>query len=99
MAWQAFAHFPSYEIVACVSRLMEQGFLAFLEGIYPGTSALLRVRKPIPSRYLTPTALDLRSWTPAQVEKTWNAWCDRLPQEMCPRFMCGAAMFICDLGA
>jgi predicted O-methyltransferase YrrM len=98
MAWQDFAHFPSYEIVACLSRLVQSDHLKFLEAVYPGTTVILKQRKPFLPRHVSPTALALAAWTPDEIEKTWNGWCDLLPEQMLPRFMCGAAMFLCDLG-
>lgn len=98
MAWQDFAHFPSYEIVACLSRLMESGNVKFLEAVYPGTTVILKLRKAWRPEQVSADALALRRWGATKIVETWNAWGELLPEAMRPRFMCGAAMFLCDIG-
>jgi hypothetical protein len=96
MAWQDFAYFPSYDIPAALMRL--GGYVEFVEAVYPGTTAVFRVRKAWTPDVVTADALALRRWTPDAVEAAWDEWADRLPAPMRPRFACGAAMFLCDIG-
>lgn len=97
MAWQDFAYFPSYDIPAALMRL--EPYVDFVEAIYPGTTAVFRVKARWPVHAVSPAALTLSRWTPDQVEAAWDQWSERLPEPMRPRFACGAAMFLCDLGA
>lgn len=96
MAWQDFAYFPSYDIPAALMRLGDH--VEFVEAVYPGTTAVFRVRKSWRPETVSAAALALRRWTPDKVESAWDAWSVRLPEPMRPRFACGAAMFLCDLG-
>ncbi len=97
MVWQDFAYFPSYDIPAAMMRLGDH--VEFVEAAYPGTTAVFRVTKAWSAAEVSPEALSLQSWTVAEVEAAWLAWGHRLPEGMRPRFACGAAMFLCDLGA
>jgi hypothetical protein len=97
MAWQDFAYFPSYDIPAAVIRLGDR--LEFVEAVYPGTTAVFRVRSQWSAKEVSKDALAIRRWRPEEVEAAWDAWGARLPEPMRPRFACGAAMFLCDLGA
>lgn len=97
MVWQDFGYFPSYDIPAVLTCL--RSHVEFVEGVYPGTTAVFRVIEPWHAKNVSASALDLRSWTPAEVEAEWDAWEPRLPEPMRPRFACGAAMFLCELGA
>ena len=97
MAWQDFAHFASYDIPACLDRLEKAGFVSFWRGVYPGTTAIFRVERPL---CIDRTVnIDLRSWTAHEIESTWDRWEERLPHGQQPRFSCGAALFLCDIGA
>jgi hypothetical protein len=97
MAWQDFAYFPSYDIPAAMMRLGES--VEYVEGVYPGTTAVFRVRKLLTAGQVSAEALALKRWKPEAVEAAWAAWGARLPEPMRPRFACGAALFLCDLGA
>jgi hypothetical protein len=97
MAWQDFAYFPSYDIPAALMRLSRH--VAFVEAVYPGTTAVFRVEQPWTAKDVSPSALALEQWTADEVEAAWSDWDARLPEPMRPRFACGAAMFLCDLGA
>lgn len=97
MAWQDFAYFPSYDIPAAMIRLGHR--VEFVEAVYPGTTAVFRVRAQWSARDVTESALAINRWAPDEVEAAWDAWAARLPEPMRPRFACGAAMFLCDLGA
>lgn len=97
MAWQDFGYFPSYDIPAAMMRL--EAHVDFVEAIYPGTTAVFRVTTPWTGQAVSAAALALNRWTPDEVEARWDQWSDRLPEPMRPRFACGAAMFLCDLGA
>lgn len=99
MAWQDFAHFPSYEIVACLTRLLDRGYVKFDEGVSPGTTAIFTVVKPWNPATVSESALALQTWNAGEVKAAWEAWVPRLPDPMRPRFRCGAAMFLCDIGA
>jgi hypothetical protein len=97
LAWQDFAYFPSYDIPAALMRLGP--YLEFTEAVYPGTTAVFRVARSWRPEAVSPSALALQRWSPNEVEAAWDAWGERLPLAMRPRFACGAAMFLCDLGA
>lgn len=96
MAWQDFAHFPSYEIVACLHRL--QDYLTFDEGIAPGTTAIFTVKRPWPASAVYEAAFSAASWSGEEIKSAWEAWTRRLPAYQRPRFRCGAALFLCDIG-
>jgi len=96
LAWQDFAYFPSYDIPAAMVRLGRH--VEFVEAAYPGTTVVFRVTQSWQKAAVSPDALALQSWTPAEVEAAWTKWGQRLPEGMRPRFSCGAAMFLCDLG-
>lgn len=98
MAWQDFAYFPSYDIPAALMRLGDRR-LEFTEAVYPGTTAVFRVREPWSVAEVTPEALSLQRWSADDVERAWDTWTERLPPQMRPRFACGAVLFLCDLGA
>lgn len=97
LAWQDFAYFPSYDIPAAVMRLGDR--LEMAEAVYPGTTVVFRVRRSWRLHDVSTDALALRRWTADEVEASWDAWAERLPAPMRPRFACGAALFLCDLGA
>jgi len=97
MAWQDFAYFPSYDIPAALTRLGDA--VELVEAVYPGTTAVFRVRRAWRPADVSPAALALTRWTADEVDAVWAAWEARLPAPMRPRFGCGAAMFLCDLGA
>lgn len=97
MAWQDFAYFPSYDIPAAVTALGDR--VEFMDAVYPGTTAVFRVKQAWRHKDVTPEALALHRWTPDAIERAWDRWAERLPAPMRPRFACGAAMFLCDIGA
>lgn len=97
MAWQDFGYFPSYDIPAALMRLGDR--VELVEAVHPGTTAVFRVRRSWKTVDVSPSALALTSWTPDEVEASWDRWTEQLPEPMRPRFACGAAMFLCDLGA
>jgi hypothetical protein len=96
VVWQDFAYFPSYDIASAMMRLGDH--LELVEAVYPGTTAVFRVVTPWTPPAVSQATLALRDWTPPEVEKAWRDWTERLPEPMQPRFACGAAMFLCDLG-
>lgn len=96
MAWQDFAYFPSYDIPAALMRLGKH--VEFVEAVYPGTTAVFRVRKPWTASTVSEQALSLKRWKADEIEAAWDAWTERLPALMQPRFACGAAMFLCHIG-
>jgi len=95
MAWQDFAYFPAYDLPACLDPLEQAGQIAFVDSVYPGTTAIFRVTGKVSPKPIRP----LTQWTPAQIIDTWSRWRERLQPGMRPRWMCGAAMFLCDRGA
>jgi hypothetical protein len=95
MAWQDFAYFPAYDIPACLDPLERAGQIAFVDSVYPGTTAVFRILGKVNPKPIRPLA----EWTPAQIIDTWSRWRERLAPGMRPRWMCGAAMFLCDRGA
>lgn len=99
MAWQDFAHFPSYEIVASLSRLEAAGNIKFLHAVYPGTTAVFKVVKPWAREQVTESGLALKLFgSHFDIEKIWEEWFERLPEPLRGPFFCGAALFLCDLG-
>jgi len=97
MAWQDFCHFPSYEIPACLYRLRDH--LEFVEAIVPGTTLIFRVKSQWNLAEVTQSALALSRWTPQEILGAWVDWTlNGVPQEKFGLFMCGAAMFMCDIG-
>lgn len=98
MAWQDFAHFPSYEIVACLSPLVGR-FIDLDCAIYPGTTAIFTVRKIWSAEDVSEKAFALKNWRQQDIVKTWSVYELMLPEPMRPRFACGAVMFLHDIGA
>jgi len=96
LAWQDFAYFPSYDIAACMARIGDN--LEFIETVSPGTTVILRVRKPWLAEQVTRDAFALEDWSALDIEKHWKTWAYRMPRDMYARFSCGAAMFLCDNG-
>lgn len=97
MAWQDFCHFPSYEIPACLYRL--RAHFEFVEAVVPGTTLVFRVMKSWEAADVSKGALALDSWTPDEIEAAWDYWTSGpVPAPKVPLFMCGRAMFLCDLG-
>lgn len=96
MAWQDFCHFPSYEIPACLYRLRDH--LEFLEAVVPGSTLVFRVKSVWKASQVTRDALALNKWAPEEVAKAWRYWEPFVPAEKYPLFMCGKAMFLCDIG-
>ena len=92
MAWQDFAYFPAYDIPACLDALEQAGQIRFLDSVFPGTTAIFQVTALIDTKAIRP----LEDWRPHQIVATWERWRDRLQPGMRPRWMCGAAMFLCD---
>jgi hypothetical protein len=96
MAWQDFCHFPSYEISACLYRLREH--LEFVEAVVPGTTLVFRVKSQWDVGEVTKAALDLRRWTPEEINDAWGYWASYVPREKQALFECGQTMFLCDIG-
>lgn len=97
MAWQDFAYFPAYEIPACLDRLEVAGKIEFVRSVFPGTTAVFRV-KGIEPRDVSETRFALAGWGPQEIRETWERWRDRLAPGMRPRWMCGCALFLYDRG-
>jgi hypothetical protein len=96
MAWQDFCHFPSYEIPACLYRLRDH--IEFVEAVVPGTTLVFRVKSQWSLAEVTPSALALDRWTKEEVADAWDYWIKVVPEEKRGLFLCGAAMFFCDIG-
>lgn len=96
MAWQDFCHFPSYEIPACLYRIRHH--LEFVEAVVPGTTLVFRVKSQWSADEVSPDSLGLDKWTPAEITRAWDYWLDFVPDEKAALFMCGEAMFLCDIG-
>lgn len=96
MAWQDFCHFPSYEIPACLYRLRDH--LEFVEAVVPGTTLVFRVKSQWTAEEVSLDALALSKWTFEQILKAWGYWLQFVPKEKEGLFLCGAAMFMCDVG-
>lgn len=96
MAWQDFCHFPSYEIPACLYRLRDH--LELVEAVVPGTTLVFRVKSQWTADEVLIDALSLDRWTDDQVMAAWDYWRPMIPPEKAELFLCGAAMFFCDLG-
>jgi hypothetical protein len=96
MAWQDFCHFPSYEIPACLYRLRHH--LEFVESVVPGTTLAFRVASKWSAEEVSLEALSLERWTAEEVYKAWEYWAAFVPPEKANLFICGAAMFLCDIG-
>jgi Methyltransferase domain len=97
MAWQDFAYFPSYDIPAALMQLGDA--VELVEAVYPGTTAVFRVRRSWKRSDVSPAKLSLATWSADDIESAWDTWTARLPEPMRPRFACGAAMFLVDRGA
>lgn len=96
MAWQDFAHFPSYDIPACISSLGSK--VEMVEAVYPGTTAVFRVVEPWSAQDVSERALALTRWTADEIEQAWWDWGQKLHAGQRPRFACGATMFLHDIG-
>jgi hypothetical protein len=96
MAWQDFAHFPSYGIPACLYRLKEK--VKFVEAIVPGTTMIFRVSKKLESEDVSKDTLTLERWSAAEIFRAWDYWLGNVHPEKRALFRCGASMFLCDIG-
>lgn len=97
MAWQDFCHFPSYEIPACLYRLRDH--IEFVEAVVPGTTLVFRVTSQWEASEVSPDALAAERWTPDEIAEAWEYWADGpVPAPKISLFMCGRAMFLCDIG-
>jgi hypothetical protein len=96
MAWQDFCHFPSYEIPACLYRL--RNHLEFVEAVVPGTTLVFRVKSQWNFAEVTKSALALSRWTPDEIGKAWGYWINSVAEEKRALFLCGMALFLCDIG-
>jgi len=97
MAWQDFCHFPSYEIPACLSALGSK--IEFVEAVVPGTTLVFRIVEPLTESDVSPKALDIARWHPAEVVLNWAHWLRHgVPAEKAGLFRCGASLFLCDIG-
>lgn len=99
LAWQDFGHFPSFDLPATFFKLQRSGLVEFVRGVYPGTTAVFRLRRPVTPADVVEDQLRLDRWTPKEIEHAWPYWAERLPPGMCPRFMCGAVLFLYERGA
>ncbi len=97
MAWQDFCHFPSYDIPACLYRMGDH--IEFVAAVVPGTTMAFRVVSQWGAKDVSPEALALDLWTPAEILRVWDHWLEFVPAEKASLFRCGAAMFMCDIGA
>lgn len=97
MAWQDFCHFPSYEIPACLYRL--RGHLEFIQAVVPGTTLAFRVTSQWEAEEVSPEALAVNGWSPDEIVQAWEWWIDGyVPAEKRSLFLCGRALFLCDIG-
>lgn len=96
MAWQDFCHFPSYEIAACLYRIKDH--IEFVEAIVPGTTLVFRVKSRWTAEEVSPEALSLGDWTPSEITAAYDYWLKFVHDEKASLFMCGEAMFLCDIG-
>lgn len=96
MAWQDFAHFPSYEIPACLYRLRDH--LQFVEAVLPGTTLVFRVASQWGAGETSRDALSLERWEPDEIAAAWEYWRAFVPAEKHALFESGRAMFLCDRG-
>jgi hypothetical protein len=97
MAWQDFCHFPSYEIPACLYQL--RNHIEFVEAVVPGTTFVFRLKSQWSADEVSLDALALSGWKPSDVHAAWAEWLHDVPPEKQALFKCGAAMFLCDIGA
>lgn len=96
MAWQDFCHFPSYEIPACLYRLRQH--IEFVEAVVPGTTLVFRIKSQWNAAEVSLDNLALTRWTPKEIAEAWEYWAPLVPPEKANLFICGAAMFLCDIG-
>lgn len=96
MAWQDFCHFPSYEIPACLYRLRDH--IEFVEAVVPGTTLVFRVKSQWTADEVSGDALALSRWTFGKIIVSYAHWNRVVPEEKRGLFLCGAAMFMCDIG-
>lgn len=97
MAWQDFCHFPSYEIPASLYRLREH--FEFREAVIPGSTLVFEVKRTWKAGEASMAALDVGTWTPAEIAEAWDYWLDgRVDPRKAEIFRCGRAMFLCDIG-
>jgi hypothetical protein len=99
MAWQDFGYFPAYELPAAFARLEAAGRVEMVDFVHPGTTAVFKVLEPWEDAEVSVNALATTPWKPAEILSVWDGWQQRIPEAARPRFMCGAALFLCDQGA
>ena len=97
LAWQDFAHFPSFDLPAALTRWEDAGAVRFCEAVYPGTLAVFEMRRRFRPEELG-AGIRLEDWGEQEIVDTWARWTARLPEGQRARFRCGAALFLCDRG-
>ncbi len=99
MAWQDFGYFPSYDLPAAFARLEAAGKVELVDFVHPGTTAVFKVLESWDVSDVSVIALGTKAWKPNEILRVWDGWQQRIPEAARPRFMCGAALFLCDQGA
>lgn len=96
MAWQDFCHFPSYEIPACLYRIRHH--LEWAESVVPGTTLVFEVKSQWDAAEVSLEALALSKWTFEEILSAWGYWAQFVAPQKQGLFLCGAALFMCDIG-
>jgi hypothetical protein len=94
MAWQDFCYPPAYEIAACLYQLRDH--MEFSHAV--GDTVAFEIHEPWTAKQTTIDKLDPKKWTPDNVLEALAHWRATLPHEQYICVMCGATLFLSDLG-
>lgn len=94
MAWQDFCYPPAYAIAACLYRLRDK--IEFRYAV--GDTVSFIVREPWTARDASIDKLDPARWTSDDVLEAINHWRAILPHEQNISVLCGATLFLSDIG-
>jgi hypothetical protein len=94
MAWQDFCYPPAYAIAACLYRLRDR---MSVRGAV-GDTVAFTVHQPWTAKDVTLDRLDPMKWTVDDVLAAIAHWREVLPHEQNISVLCGATLFLSDLG-
>ena len=94
MAWQDFCYPPAYAIAACLYRLRDR---VEVRGAV-GDTVAFTIHEPWKAKDVTVDRLDPMRWTADDVLEAMAHWRLVLPHEQNISVLCGATLFLSDLG-
>jgi Methyltransferase domain len=94
MAWQDFCYPPAYAIAACLYRFRNR--MEYRDAVNDTVS--FRIREPWKAELATVERLDPANWSADDVLEAVAYWRSVLPHEQNISVLCGATLFLSDLG-